>query len=116
MAKTNKSDKKTKKKAAEESPKKEEKISQREVLRRFVNKMPVKDLAMNMMTNLITTAYVKMGLPEEQNKQYKDLEQAKQAIDCLDGLLGAADFLSEEEASAFKQTSANLKMAYASAK
>jgi len=103
MAKIDKSDKKTKKKAAE-------------VWRLFVNKMPVKDLVINMMTNLITTAYVKMGLPEERNKQYKDLEQAKQAIDCLDGLLGAADFLSEEEAGAFRQTAANLKIAYASAK
>lgn len=79
-----------------------------------IDKMHVKDLAYNMMMNMASTAYKKMGLPVEQNAKYKDLPQAKLAIDCLDGLLNAAgSSIEAQDADAFRQTVANLKMTFA---
>jgi hypothetical protein len=78
-----------------------------------IDKMPVRDLLMNMMISLASTAYKKMGLPEETNGKYKDPDQAKQAIDALDSLVQCVSpNLELKDAESFRQTVANLKMAF----
>ena len=103
---------------SEEQPKKEERTED-EALKKLqdtVNRMPVKDLIGSMLMNLAATSYVKLGLPAETNAAYKDTEQAKQAIDCLDALLKAIEpAMDPQEANAYRQTVANLKLAYAQA-
>ncbi len=103
---------------SEEQPKKEE-MSEDEALKKLqdtVNRMPVKELIGSMLMNLAATSYVKLGLPKETNAAYKDTEQAKQAIDCLDALLRAIEpAMDPQEAGAYRQTVANLKLAYAQA-
>lgn len=94
----------------------ETEISEEEALRELqdaLDKMPVRDLIVNMMMSLASTAYKKMGLPEETNAKYKDLPQAKQAIDALDALVNCIGVdLEPREAESFRQTVANLKMAF----
>jgi hypothetical protein len=103
---------------AEEQPEKEE-MTEDEALKKLqdtVNRMPVKDLIGSMMMNLAATSYVKLGLPAETNAGYKDVAQAKQAIDCLDTLVKAIEpALEPQEVDAYRQTVANLKLAYAQA-
>jgi hypothetical protein len=102
---------------AEEKPKEE--MSEDEALKKLqdtVNRMPVKDLIGSMLMNLAATSYVKLGLPSEINASYKDVAQARQAIDCLDALVKAIEpALDPQEADAYRQTVANLKLAYAQA-
>lgn len=106
-------------KKTEEQPEKEE-ISEDEALKNLqdaVNKMPVKDLIGSMLMNLAATSYVKLGLPAETNASYKDVDQAKQAIDCLDALrLAIESEMEKEEADAYRQTVSNLKLAYVNIK
>lgn len=103
---------------AEEKHVKEE-LSEDDALKKLqdtVNRIPAKDLIGSMMMNLAATSYVKLGLPAETNASYKDVAQAKQAIDCLDALLKAIEpALEPQEADAYRQTVANLKLAYAQA-
>ncbi len=103
---------------SEEKPKKEE-MSEDEALKKLqdtVNRMPVQDLIGSMLMNLAATSYVKLGLPVETNASYKDIAQAKQSIDCLDALLKAIEpVMDPQEADAYRQTVANLKLAYAQA-
>jgi hypothetical protein len=102
---------------AEEQPKKE--MTEDEALKKLqdtVNRMPVKDLIGSMLMNLAATSYVKLGLPAETNASYKDVAQARQAIDCLDALVKAIEpALEPQEADAYRQAVANLKLAYAQA-
>jgi hypothetical protein len=102
----------------EEQPEKEE-MTEDEALKKLqdtVNRMPVKDLIGSMLMNLAATSYVKLGLPAETNASYKDAAQAKQAIDCLDALVKAIEpALEPQEVDAYRQTVANLKLAYAQA-
>lgn len=110
---------KEKVKTTEEKPEEEE-LSEEEALSKLqdsINRMPVKDLIGSMMMNLAATSYVKLGLPAETNAKYKDNEEAKHAIDCLAALLEAIEpQLEKEEADAYRQTVANLKLAYVNVK
>ncbi len=112
-------------KAEEETEKKEEKkegkeeeISEEEALRQFqeaIDRLSTKDMVTDMMISLSSVSYKKLGLPEETNKKHRDLDQAKQAIDCLGALVDAIEpALSAEEVKMFKQTVSNLRMAYIS--
>ena len=104
-------------KATEPKVEKEPELTEEEALAQFqetIDKMPVQDLVVNMMMNLASTAYKKMGLPAESNAKNKDLKQAKQAIDCVDALLNAiAGDLEARDTESFRQTIANLKMTFA---
>ncbi len=95
---------------------KTEELSEDEALKQLqeaVNRMPVKDLIGSMLMNLSATAYVKMGLPEETNGKYKEIAEAKQAVDCMDALVKAIEPALEKDAlDMYRQTVANLKMAY----
>jgi hypothetical protein len=103
--------KKTKK--TEEERRKEEEFLKK--LKEQMEKITVKDVVMQMMTSLSSLGYQKLGLPEEQNKKYFDLKQAKLAIDALAALIRACEKnLSHEEYMAYKNTLSNLQIAYAS--
>lgn len=79
-------------------------------------KLQVKDVVVQTMVTLSSLGYQKLGLPEEQNKKFKDLNQAKLAIDTLDALMKVGgDSLSPDEVSAFKSTLANLQLSYVKA-
>ena len=99
-----------------EQDKVEPEMSEEEALKELqdaIDRMPVRDMIVNMMMNLASTAYKKLGLPEETNGKHKDLVQAKQAIDAVDALVNCigAD-MEPRDAESFRQTVANLKMAY----
>ncbi|MGB3346215.1 MAG: DUF1844 domain-containing protein [Candidatus Humimicrobiia bacterium] len=113
---TKKNKKKIKKeetKKTEEERKKEEEFLKK--LKEQMEKITVKDVVMQMMTSLSSLGYQKLGLPEEQNKKYLDLKQAKLAIDALAALVSACEKnLSHEEYIAYKNTLSNLQIAYVS--
>ncbi|MBA7607482.1 hypothetical protein ES703_14641 [subsurface metagenome] len=103
--------KKTKK--AEEERKKEEEFLKK--LKEQMEKITVKDIVIQMMTSLSSLSYQKLGLPEEQNKKYFDLEQAKLAIDALAALVSVCEKnLSHEEYISYKNTLSHLQITYAS--
>ena len=84
-----------------------------QALQNAIDQMPVRDMLVNMMISLASTAYKKMGLPEETNSKFKDPDQAKQAIDALDSLVQCVSpSLEPKDAESFRQTVANLKMAF----
>lgn len=105
-------DKEEAKKTKEEKKKEEEFLKK---LKEQMEKITVKDVVMQMMTSLSSLGYQKLGLPEEQNKKYFDLKQAKLAIDALAALVSACEKnLSHEEYMAYKNTLSNLQITYAS--
>jgi len=92
----------------------EEELSDEE-LRRMVEEsletVTVADISLNMMNQLASIGYLKMGLPENVNQKYKDFNQAKLAIDMLDAMLKASEGRIPEQAiNAFKGTLANMQM------
>jgi len=97
-----------------------EEVSEEDALKELqdaIDRMPVKDMIVNMMMSLASTAYKKLGLPEETNGKHKDPAQAKQAIDALDALVGCiGPDMEPRDAESFRQTVANLKMAYVQVK
>ena len=98
-------------KKTEEERKKEEEFLKK--LKEQMEKITVKDVVIQMMTSLSSLGYQKLGLPEEQNKKYLDLKQAKLAIDALAALVSACEKnLSHEEYIAYKNTLSNLQIAY----
>ena len=100
-------------KKTDEERKKEEEFLKK--LKEQMEKITVKDVVMQMMTSLSSLGYQKLGLPEEQNKKYLDLKQAKLAIDALAALVSACEKnLSHEEYIAYKNTLSNLQIAYVS--
>lgn len=113
-----KKEEKKKEEVKAEETKVEEEISEEEALRQFqeaIDRLSTKDMVTDMMISLSSVSYKKLGLPEETNKKHRDLDQAKQAIDCLGALVDAIEpALSAEEVKMFKQTVSNLRMAYIS--
>ena len=100
-------------KKAEEERKKEEEFLKK--LKEQMEKITVKDVVMQMMTSLSSLGYQKLGLPEERNKKYFDLKQAKLAIDALAALVSACEKnLSHEEYISYKNTLSHLQITYAS--
>ncbi|MBU2598152.1 MAG: DUF1844 domain-containing protein [Actinobacteria bacterium] len=98
-------------KKTDEERKKEEEFLKK--LKEQMEKITVKDVVMQMMTSLSSLGYQKLGLPEEQNKKYLDLKQAKLAIDALAALVSACEKnLSHEEYIAYKNTLSNLQITY----
>lgn len=100
----------------EKNEKPDEELTEEEARKRLqdmIDRMTVKDIVADMMISLSSLAYKKLGLPEDSNAKFKDLDQAKQAIDCLAGLLeGIKPVFSEDELKTFETTIANLKMAF----
>ena len=86
----------------------------RERIEKALEKITVKDVIIDMMISLSSLAYQKMGIPHDVNEKFRDMEQAKLAIDCLDALAKVlSDRLSEDELKPLLGTLDNLKMNFA---
>jgi hypothetical protein len=97
-------------------PGEEEELSEEE-LRRLVEesleKVTVADIVLNMMNQLASVGYLKMGLPEGVNLKYRDLAQARLAIDTLEAMIkGSENKIPEQALQPFQGTLANLQMNY----
>jgi hypothetical protein len=107
---------KTEERVEEQVEEKEEKLTEEEQIKKIqeaLDQLTTKDIVSDMIISLSSLAFKKMGLPEETNKKHRDLDQAKQAIDCLDGMInGIEPALEANELQMFKTTLANIKMAY----
>ncbi|MCJ7745637.1 MAG: hypothetical protein MUP40_05035, partial [Actinobacteria bacterium] len=69
----------------------------RERIEKALEKITVTDVVLDMMISLSSLAYQKMGIPHEVNEKFRDMEQAKLSIDCLDALAKVlSDTLSED--------------------
>ncbi len=103
---------------AEETEEKEDELTEEE-LRRIIEeqleRVTVAQMVQQMMMTLASVGYQKMGLPEEVNLKYRDLDQARLAVDSLDALLkAAAGKMADEQLEPFRGTLANLKLNYVS--
>lgn len=109
------------KRAAEEPPRSpgpaQEEISDEELQRRIeeaMEKITVADVIVDMMVSLSSLAYQRMGLPKEVNEKFRDMEQARLAIDCIESMLKAISArLPDEHAKALTDTLDNLKLNFA---
>lgn len=94
-----------------------EELSDEELRRRIeeaMEKITVADVVLDMMVSLSSLAYQRMGIPHEVNEKFRDLEQARMAIDCLDALVKALEGRVPPEAlDPLSSTVTNLKMNYA---
>ncbi|HEY4686680.1 MAG TPA: DUF1844 domain-containing protein [Candidatus Subteraquimicrobiales bacterium] len=103
-----------KKKGAKKETQAQEK-ELRERLEKELEKVTVKDVVAQMMISLSSLGYQKLGLPEEANKKYKDLDQAALAIDSLSALIKVTEErISPQEIATFKSTLANLQLKFVS--
>jgi len=89
-----------------------------EELRRHIEeameKITVADVVLDLMVSLSSLAYQRMGIPHEVNEKFRDLEQARMAIDCLDALVKTLEGRVPPEAlDPLSSTVTNLKMNYA---
>ena len=100
-----------------EKPASDDDMSEEELRRRIeevMEKVTVADIVLDMMISLSSLAYQRMGIPHEVNEKFKDMEQARLAIDCLDALCGVLDGLVDTEMiEPLKSTCANLKLNFA---
>ena len=86
---------------------------QLEQLREQLATVPAGDVVAEAAVPLVTMAYVRLGLPPEQNGRFRDLDAARLLIDALGGLLSATEgSLGAPEAS-LREALANLRLAYA---
>ncbi len=80
----------------------------------ILKKLTVSDIVIEMVINLSSLAYQKMGIPKHVNAEYKDMEQARLAIDCIDAILKIlSDRLPAEKVQPLIGTLDNLKLNYA---
>jgi len=98
-------------------PESAEEMSEEELRARIeevMEKVTVADIVLDMMISLSSLAYQRMGIPHEVNEKFKDMEQARLAIDCLDSwctvLEGRID---PEQIEPLKSTVLNLKLNFA---
>lgn len=105
---------------AEKSPEKGEageEMSEEELRRRIeeaMEKITVTDVVIDMMVSLSSLAYQRMGVPKEVNEKYRDMDQARMAIDCLDALLKILEGRAPEEMlKSLTGTVDNLKLNFA---
>ena len=75
---------------------------------------PAIDLIAQAVTHLATFAYVRLGIPPQENLRYRDLGVARVLIDALGGLLGAVQGRLGPGEEELHQALAALRMTYAS--
>ena len=94
-----------------------EEMSEEELRRRMdeaMEKITIADVVIDMMVSLSSLAYQRMGIPHEVNEKYRDMEQARMAIDCLDALAAALEGrIPEEVVKPLTGTLDNLKLNFA---
>ncbi|MHB8779915.1 MAG: DUF1844 domain-containing protein [Candidatus Geothermincolia bacterium] len=87
----------------------------RELLREQMERVTVGDMVEQMMLTLASVGYQKMGIPEV-NAQFRDLAQARLAIDALAALLQAAEGkLDAAKLAPFQSTLANMRLNFVQA-
>lgn len=95
----------------------EEELSDEEFSKRIeeaMEKITVADVVLDMLVSLSSLAYQRMGIPKEVNEKYRDMEQARLAIDTIDSLLKVLEpSLPEEALKPLSGTLDNLKMNFA---
>lgn len=103
-----------KEKAADEKPVEETRESEEEMMKKLQDQLDMlttKDIVTQMMMSLSSLAYKKMGLPVGTNDKFKDMDQAKLAVDSFDALFKAImDEVSAEERENLKSSLANLQL------
>jgi hypothetical protein len=68
-------------------------------------------MVLTMMNQVASMGYLKMGLPESVNLKYRDLDQARLAIDILEAMVkGAEGKIAEEGLRPFRGVLANLQL------
>ncbi len=83
----------------------------RRILEESLERVTVADVVLTMMNQLASMGYLRMGLPENVNLRYRDLDQALLAIDTLEAMLkGAEGKVSEDELRPFRGVLANLQL------
>jgi hypothetical protein len=83
----------------------------RHLVEESLERVTVTDIVLNMMNQLASVGYLKMGLPESVNLKYRDFDQSRLAIDTLEAMLkGAEGKVPEEALKPFQGTLANLRM------
>ena len=95
----------------------EEELTEEELRQRIeevMEKITVADIILDMMISLSSLAYQRMGIPHEVNEKFKDMEQARLAIDSIDGLAKAMEGRGvDDQLEPLKNTIANLKLNFA---
>lgn len=87
----------------------------REKIEEHFRAQPVGEVLMQFLIGLSTLAYVKMGITED-SKQYRDLEQARLAVDAFKALLDTAGpRLESQDASALAGALASMQITFAKA-
>ncbi len=94
----------------------DDQAAQEEAMRQLREELaaaPVGDVVAQAAAHLATFAYVRLGLPPEQNQRFRDLDAARVLIDAFGGLIdGARGRLGQGETE-LRQVLAELRMTYA---
>jgi hypothetical protein len=91
-------------------------LDQAEAMRQLQHELataPPIEVVAQAVAHLATLAYVRLGVPPQENQRYQDLEAARVLIDALGGLLGAVEGLLGPGAEELYQALAALRMTYA---
>ena len=98
-------------------PSDEEELTEEELRARIeevMEKITVADIVLDMMISLSSLAYQRMGIPHEVNEKFRDMEQARLAIDCLDALAKAMEGrVPAEQMDPLSSAISNLKLNFA---
>lgn len=98
-------------------PSDEEELTEEELRARIeevMEKITVADIILDMMISLSSLAYQRMGIPHEVNEKFRDMEQARLAIDCLDALAKAMEgHVPAEQMDPLSSAISNLKLNFA---
>ena len=101
----------------EEAPSGEEELTEEELRQRIeevMEKITVADIILDMMISLTSLAYQRMGIHHEVNEKFKDMEQARLAIDSLDALAKALEGRGvDDQLEPLTSTISNLKLNFA---
>jgi Domain of unknown function (DUF1844) len=92
-------------------------ISEEELRKRVeeaMEKITVTDVVVDMIVSLSSLAYQRMGIPHEVNEKYRDMDQARLAIDSVDALMKTLEGkLPDDMLEPLAGTLANLKLNFA---
>jgi Domain of unknown function (DUF1844) len=94
----------------------EAELDQAEAMRQLQHDLataPPIEVVAQAVAHLATLAYVRLGVPPQENERYRDLEAARVLIDALGGLLGAVEGRLGPGADELHQALAALRITYA---
>lgn len=95
----------------------EAELDQAEAMRQLQHELasaPPIEVVAQAVAHLATLAYVRLGVPPQENQRYQDLEAARVLIDALGGMLGAVEGRLGPGAEELYEALAALRMTYAS--